>query len=457
MKPKAFLLNRISSEKQEDGYSLSAQSKNGKFYALTAGLEIIYEDSIVETASKFDKRSKFDNFIKHLDGAIKKSTEPIHLIVEKPDRLTRNFTNRERLQAYVVLGKLIIHYYKEKIIIDHNCTAAEIFTEDIQVAISKYQAGNTKREVLKGMLEKAEQGIFPSRPPLGYKNDRTGEVNSSGRKRAYIIVDPDIRNVRAVQRIFELRATTSYSYHEIAVQIKTENLLPPMRALHFTKPCVEKILKNPFYTGKFLWMGKEYQGNHPQIIPREHLRAVFNRELGRFSRRPKGSMSSFLRCGDVECKCQIIYDPKRKNNKTTGELKVFHYYHCSDGKRIHRDAGEKQVNINEVNIFDQFSLVIRNIAITEDLASAISAALKKTHDKAVAAHKQTMESYKRAIKDTEAKEDTAYQDLKSGLLLEDFYHRQIQKIRNERRHFEGLLEQSQLLITGAFYETCRIS
>lgn len=223
--------------------------------------------------------------------------------------------------------------------------------------------------------------------------------------------------------------------------------------MHFSKTCVEKILKNIFYTGKFLWRNKEYQGTHEVIIPKEHLRAVFNREKGGFSRRPKGSLSSFLRCANPECQCQIIYDPKKKVNKTTGETRDFPYYHCSDGKRIHRDAGEKQININEDKIFDQFGIAIGDISITEDLASAISAALRKTHEKAVVAHKRTMESYKHAIKKTEADEDGAYHDLKSRLIEEDFYHRQIQKIRNERRHFEGLLEQSQLIITGAFYET----
>ena len=43
--------------------------------------------------------------------------------------------------------------------------------------------------------------------------------------------------------------------------------------------------------------------------------------------------------------------------------------------------------------------------------------------------------------------------LVDGTMDKDAYKRSIEKIRNDKRHFERLLEQSQIAITGAFYET----
>ena len=59
---------------------------------------------------------------------------------------------------------------------------------------------NLRDEVRKGMREKAAQGIYPSRPPLGYRNNKLLRT---------IEVDPD--NAPIAQRMFELYATGMYS------------------------------------------------------------------------------------------------------------------------------------------------------------------------------------------------------------------------------------------------------
>ena len=41
---------------------------------------------------------------------------------------------------------------------------------------------NLREEVKKGMREKAEQGIYPSRPPLGYRNNKLERTISRSRE-----------------------------------------------------------------------------------------------------------------------------------------------------------------------------------------------------------------------------------------------------------------------------------
>ena len=41
------------------------------------------------------------------------------------------------------------------------------FMHDIPVAVAKHYVENLKEEVKKGMREKAEEGIYPGRAPIG--------------------------------------------------------------------------------------------------------------------------------------------------------------------------------------------------------------------------------------------------------------------------------------------------
>src|SRR3989338_1974610 len=168
----AILLCRISDEKQKDGYSLEAQERIGREYCKTKGFNITNRFRFVETGSKSQDRKKFDGMMGFIGEYVLKSTRPLHLVVEKSDRLTRNFTNREQLQFFVMSGKLVIHYYKDRRILDKNCSPADIFTDYIMTSVNKYMALNTARETRKGMKEKAKNGWFPGRAPLGYKNIR---------------------------------------------------------------------------------------------------------------------------------------------------------------------------------------------------------------------------------------------------------------------------------------------
>ena len=113
-----FLICRISSEKQKDGYSLAAQRKHGLEYVERMGLNLVKMSEFIETASKVGQRQKFNAFFDEVKAYIAKSSAPVHLVAEKSDRVTRNFTNKEQLQFLVLTGKLVVHYYKDKKILD---------------------------------------------------------------------------------------------------------------------------------------------------------------------------------------------------------------------------------------------------------------------------------------------------------------------------------------------------
>ena len=451
MSEKAIIFCRISDQKQEDGFSLAAQEKYAHEYCDQQNFIVHQVYSIVETGSKAGKRTKFEEMVKYIQKHLKPTTSRLHLIVEKPDRLTRNFTSKEQLQVLVMSGKLLIHYYKDRRIVNKYASPADIFTEDIMTSLSKYTAGNIARETSKGMKEKASQGGFPARPPIGYKNVREGQEDKNGRRQATIAIDEQTKT--AVLRVFELRAMKHLSYKEIGDAIREEKLLSPKRAKTLTKSSIQDILKNPFYIGQFYWQGELYDGKHELFVPAKWFRKSQEQSGTSKKRKPKGTFSNYLKCADPACGLTILYDPKVKRLKQTDETVTYHYYHCSDGRDIHKNSNTKQANVPERVIWKGLETVPEEICINERLAQAVSVALKSTHDKAISEHKDTINQHKEEIAGKELEEDKATELLLSGVLDKDVYARMIKKIRNEKRRYVDLLEQNQMSITDKFYET----
>ena len=83
------------------------------------------------------------------------------MLVEKTDRLYRN------LKDWVTLDDLDleIHFVKENVILSHDSRSSEKFIHGIKVLMAKNYIDNLSEETKKGMLEKAEQGIYPTVAP----------------------------------------------------------------------------------------------------------------------------------------------------------------------------------------------------------------------------------------------------------------------------------------------------
>ncbi|MCB9062521.1 MAG: recombinase family protein [Halobacteriovoraceae bacterium] len=448
----ALLLNRVSDVSQKDGYSLGAQHRHGDEYITDLSYTLFTEYNIAETASKSHLRKNFDQMVQEIRLLASMSSTPVNLIVEKSDRLSRNFTSKETLQKLAKAGMLRIHYYKTKKIFDKNCSPEDVFHDDIETAVAKYAAANIGRESQKGSKEKAMEGVFPGRAPLGYKNKRIHEEqNRNKRGRAVIIVDPDERCVKAVKRIFELRAVNGLSYEGIKHQIIEENILPPEKVRSFSKTGVEKILQNKFYMGKFVWIDEEYDGSQEIIIPKEHLDIVFNTKRGKHTLRPRGIFSNFLTCS--VCGCAILYDPKKKYIKSKDITRQFEYYHCSDGKRHHKQNSEKQVNISEEKIFAQFEAVLDSFEISESSALKISNYLKDEHRKIVDGQKKQIQRDQQAIKAFEKQEDDLLELLMSRTIDEVSYQRKLKQLREDKKILSSQIERVQSKFAAGFMLT----
>ena len=170
---------RVSSKEQEkEGYSIPAQLKLLRDYAAAEGFTVAQEYVDVETA----KRTGRANFEKMV-GWLQKHSITRAILVEKTDRLYRNIKDWVTIDVLDVE----IHFPKEGLVLSRDSRSSEKFMHGIKVLMAKNYIDNLSEEARKGQQEKAEQGIWPTKTPLGYLN----VTRSDGRK--VIAVDPEVR------------------------------------------------------------------------------------------------------------------------------------------------------------------------------------------------------------------------------------------------------------------------
>lgn len=150
--PQAVIYARVSSKEQEkEGFSIPAQLKLLRQYAMEQGLLVIQEYVDVETAKRAG-RTGFTEMVgffkKQMKGKVSTATRRI-LLVEKTDRLYRN------LKDWVTLDELDleIHLVKENVILSWDSRSSEKFMHGIKVLMAKNYIDNLSEEVKKGMLE----------------------------------------------------------------------------------------------------------------------------------------------------------------------------------------------------------------------------------------------------------------------------------------------------------------
>ena len=166
---------RVSSKEQErEGFSIPAQLKLLREYAKKKGFEIVEEYSDAETAKKAG-RTNYNAMLAFL----KANTEIRTVLVEKTDRLYRNFKDYVTLEDY----DLEVHLVKEGSIISKNSKSHDKFIHGIKVLMAKNYIDNLSEEISKGLHEGLEQGYWPFQPPYGYKR---------GEKKA-LYIDPLVR------------------------------------------------------------------------------------------------------------------------------------------------------------------------------------------------------------------------------------------------------------------------
>jgi site-specific DNA recombinase len=410
----AFSYARVSSREQErEGYSIPAQRKLLVEYARTRGF-CIKRDFIDIESAKNPGRKEFTNMLRLLETDVACRV----VLVEKTDRLYRNRTDALAFEALIEKRGVEIHLVKEGRVIGKDSRSQDKFMHDIHVAVAKHYVENLKEEVKKGMREKAEEGIYPGRAPVGYRN------NSLTRS-----IDVHSERAPMVKRIFELYASGEHSL--VTLRRTALNEL----GLRLSRSYFEKILKNRFYLGYFLWQGVEYKGTHEPLISFD----LFNRVRDVFAGRNKPkhrkhacAFAGLLRCAHDGC-------------TVTAELQKgkYVYYRCSHG------CGKCSLPyMREQEVSDRMGELLKGIYVPETIAHTIVDSLQSDSTRAEAERQKRIAGTQQRIAALSARMDQMYEDKLDGKIDNEFWTRKMNEWREQERELESELSGLNVQVTA---------
>ena len=295
----AVIYARVSSKEQEkEGFSIPAQLKLLKEYAAANGFTVVQEYVDVETA-KQTGRAAFGKMVAYL----KAHPSVRVMLVEKTDRLYRN------LKDWVTVDELDVemHFPKEGVVLSRESRSSEKFMHGIKVLMAKNYIDNLSEEARKGMQEKAEQGIWPTKSPLGYRN----VAGSDGKK--IIATDPEVAPI--VSKLFEWYATGQYALKEVARKARDAGFIYRRTGASVPVSAVHSILRNRLYTGQFEWNGKLIQGRHQPLVSVELWERVQGILDGRNVNKAKRGKHDFAFSGLIacaKCGCSVVGEIKKE-------------------------------------------------------------------------------------------------------------------------------------------------
>jgi len=419
----AVMYARVSSDEQEkEGFSIPAQQKLLRGYAAEEGIDIVEEYVDVETA-KAAGRTGFNAMVEFFEKQAKIKDEErrcITILVEKTDRLYRN------LKDYVTLDELgvNIHFVKENVVLSPNSHSSERFMHGIKVLMARQYVDNLSEEVKKGMLEKAEQGIWPSKAPIGYLN-----VEGPNKKK---VVIPDPETGPIIKRMFERYAAGNMSMEDVGLLAMEEGL--PLKREGNYRAVVQYTLKNRFYYGDFVFKKKLYKGIHEGLVSREcwdKVQEVRAKRKADKLRKPKNRKSfAFARmiaCG--HCGCSLV-----------GELKKgkYIYYHCT-----HYRGKCDEPYVREEVLEEKFTEILRTLHFDGEVLDWMRRALRESQADEQRYREEAVKRLRSEYDKLQKRIDTMYVDKLDGRIDAAFFDQKQQEWREEQGRLTDSIAEHQ--------------
>ena len=393
---KAFLYVRVSSQRQEEGYSLDAQERNGEIYAARKGVEIARR-WVVQESAKNDDRKAFAEMIR----LAKADPTVTILLFEKTDRFTRNFMDLVRLYELMNDHGKEVHFFSTGLVLNKNSRSSEKLRLDMEVVFARNYVNNLSEEVKKGMAEKLKAGGFPGMAPIGYVNNlETHEI------------EPDPEQAVLVRRLFEFYATGRYTITDLKMVAQKEGLQYRRSAKPIGRSAVYHTLTNPVYYGLIRWKGECIVGKHEPLITKKLFDRV-QEILGRESR-PRSKKFAFRGLGECgHCGSSITAETKTKKLKS-GKALRYVYYHCTG----YRNGGKvcRGSYIREESLIENLGEPLKVLKIDLGVFQEIKQALRESFGSEQVYHKERLTTLQVELTKIKNRIEQAYNDRLDGVL-----------------------------------------
>lgn len=402
----AVIYIRVSTEEQaKHGYSLDSQEKQCREFAKMQGYEVIKVFADEGLSAKDLNRQSLQEMLLFCDKKKNKSNVNA-IIVWKLDRLSRN-TQNYQATIMPLLAKNSIKLLSTTE--GNDDSVAGDLARNIYMAFAEYERKMIGLRVNAGMQAKAEQGIYPSKVPIGYKNIETKD------KQKIIVIDET--KAFFVRRAFELYATKTYSIKALRDKLVQEGFTCGKTPISKTK--LYEILRSPFYTGVFEWQGKTYtNAKHKPIISP----ALFYKVQSAFEEKgnPRAQKHEFMFTGLIKHECGKYLTAEKHGNNV--------YYVCS-GKKNGQCKTSRYIRQDELE--NKFIKLFESLLMPAEWTEKVQSEVRLYYKEFTQNTELSTSALTNKIPQIEKKLDTLYEDRLNGLITTEFFKRKQSEYQTE--------------------------
>ena len=345
--PRYFIYARKSTDDEErQQLSIPAQLDELKSFSQKENLEVI--DTLIESkTAKKPGRKIFNSMLDRIDAG-----EADGIIAWHPDRLARNAVDSGRI-IYLIDTKKLADLKFPTVFFQNNPNG--LFMLSIAFGQSKYFVDSLSENTKRGLRQKIKMGGYPSRAPVGYRNDRLKRT---------VVVDKKIAPF--ILQAFELYSSGKVALDTISIFLASKNIVSGGK-MHrrYKKDTVKSILMNPFYYGYFRYKNELHEGKYKPILSKELFDRVQSVIVERGHVMPKESyhypFAGFIKCG--ECGMTITGESKTKFYQTTNHRVKYTYYRCTKKSKVVRCL---QKYVREDNLANQLNELIKQHSLPDE-------------------------------------------------------------------------------------------
>jgi len=362
IKETLYIYTRVSSEKQESGYSLAAQKKAGKELAkkLKMNYEILDEESESSKFENIDNRPKLQELLNKVEEGKAKN-----VFVTEIDRLSRNDLVSAHIKKifkdndvilYTVNGKYEFNNYDN------------ILMYEILSSFAKRENSQRVRRSMAGKELAVKEGKYVGGiPPFGYKVDENNYlVVDEEEKKIYLqIVSYSLSGMgakRIAKKLNEMKIPTKASkYYKKGLKLRNkytgEIIFKDKKLFIWKQGTIERILKNPLYKGERTFKNLKIK-IEPLIDEKTWQQIQDNFKKNRkFSLRNNKSNFYLLKSLVFCNRCNKVLIGR------INEKKGFKVYYClSKRSEETKFCGMKSINIDKLNnlVWEKLLFILSN-------------------------------------------------------------------------------------------------
>ena len=368
-----YLIYCRKSQDREDRQILSIESQIREGQLLAKRLDLNVTDILVEEKSaKRPGREIFEKMMNTLENG-----NADGIICWKLDRLARNAKDGGWViqdiddgfvKEIVTPGRTFKNNGDDKFWMQLEFGMAKKFVDDL--------SDNTKR----GMEQLLTRGFWPGQCPLGYLNiDDNGKISGRGYdKTKQRLLDDLNRTLKRIEPDPVISTAVKLLFGEASKGKSLKELSEFAASLGFNSRqgnalglgTVYDLLKNPFYYGKMIFDGKEYEGAYEALITKQlfdRIQIALKDRSKPIQTRWQNPFNRLIKC--ASCGCAITSTTKVKYYPRTRNTVSYTYYHCTKRKGhceqpwITSDELEKQIEekIKAVQIDDEILEICLNL------------------------------------------------------------------------------------------------